>query len=113
MNQMVRIGMRSQLRQVQERLAGRAHLVLIEPDPDAPVFFEPNPASFAARRSILEAAYRTTRARLEAWFDAGDERLVRSPWRRRERTSTVPSPLHESDGPRSASHLEQASERGA
>ena len=39
--------------------------------------------SFAARRKILEHAYRTTRARLSSWLAAGDGTLVRAGWQSR------------------------------
>jgi predicted acylesterase/phospholipase RssA len=41
--------------------------ILIEPDPTDMLLFLYNPASFAARRAILEQAYRSTRERVLAW----------------------------------------------
>jgi predicted acylesterase/phospholipase RssA len=44
-------------------------LLLIEPRPTDAVLFMHNPASFAARRTILEYAYKTTRERVAQWVD--------------------------------------------
>jgi len=48
----------------------RVPLLLIEPDSTDAVLFMHNPASFAARRTILEYAYKTTRDRVARWIDA-------------------------------------------
>jgi predicted acylesterase/phospholipase RssA len=45
----------------------RMQVILIEPDPTDTLLFMYNPASFAARRAILEQAYRNTRERVAAW----------------------------------------------
>lgn len=45
----------------------RMQVILIEPDPTDTLLFMYNPASFAARRAILEQAYRTTRERVAGW----------------------------------------------
>ena len=45
-------------------------LLLIEPEPTDAVLFMHNPASFAARRTILEYAYKTTRDRVARWIEA-------------------------------------------
>jgi hypothetical protein len=42
-------------------------VILIEPEPTDTLLFMYNPASFAARRTILEQAYRTTRERFARW----------------------------------------------
>ncbi|HKQ68832.1 MAG TPA: patatin-like phospholipase family protein [Polyangiaceae bacterium] len=47
----------------------RIPLLLIEPQPTDAVLFMHNPASFAARRTILEYAYKTTRDRVAEWID--------------------------------------------
>ena len=60
--------------------------MLIEPEPTDGILFMYNPASFAARRNILEYAYRTTRARMSKWFEAGSPALARAGWRTRETT---------------------------
>lgn len=71
MNQAIRIGMHKLLHESVQRIAasGRAEVLLIEPEPTDALLFMHNPASFAARRKILEHAYRTTRARLGTWFE--------------------------------------------
>lgn len=68
-NQAHRISMHALLTEIIERLRRetRMQVILIEPDPTDTLLFTYNPASFAARRAILEQAYRTTRERVEAW----------------------------------------------
>lgn len=68
-NQAHRISMRALLSETVERLKRetRMQVILIEPDPTDTLLFTYNPASFAARRAILEQAYRTTRERVAAW----------------------------------------------
>jgi NTE family protein len=56
--------------------------LVIEPEPTDAVLFMHNPASFAARRTILEYAYRTTRERIDRWFVANTPMLERAGWRR-------------------------------
>jgi len=60
-------------------------LLLIEPRPTDAVLFMHNPASFAARRTILEYAYKTTRERVTQWVDA-NRALI-------DRTELRPLPL--------------------
>jgi hypothetical protein len=43
-------------------------VILIEPKADDAILFTHNPARFAARRTILEHAYRTTRERAREWL---------------------------------------------
>jgi len=45
-------------------------LLLIEPQSTDAVLFMHNPASFGARRTILEYAYKTTRDRVERWIES-------------------------------------------
>jgi NTE family protein len=68
-NQAHRISLRALLAETIERLRRetRMQVILIEPDPTDTLLFTYNPASFAARRAILEQAYRTTRERVSAW----------------------------------------------
>lgn len=69
-NQASRIGTRAMLHDVVERVRlehPRSEMVVIEPEPTDAILFMHNPASFAARREILEFAYRTTRARAARW----------------------------------------------
>lgn len=87
MNQAMRIGMH---RLLQESVAGlRAaglHVFCIEPEPTDAMLFMFNPASFAARRKILEHAYRTTRASISGWFDAKEPGLERAGWQQAKAT---------------------------
>jgi NTE family protein len=68
-NQAHRMSLRALLAETIERLRRetRMQVILIEPDPTDTLLFMYNPASFAARRAILEQAYRTTRERVSAW----------------------------------------------
>lgn len=72
MNQSLRIGMHQQMHDSMTRIvqSGAADVLLIEPDPTDALLFMYNPASFAARRKILEHAYRTTRARIGGWLES-------------------------------------------
>jgi hypothetical protein len=40
-----------------------------------------SPASFAARREILEYAYKTTRERVAGWLSYNAEGIIRTGWR--------------------------------
>lgn len=77
MNQSLRIGMHRQMQESLLRIArsGATQVLLIEPESTDALLFMHNPASFAARRKILEHAYRTTRARLSEWLAAGHPAL--------------------------------------
>ena len=68
-NQAHRISTHALLNETIERLRRetRMQVILIEPDPTDTLLFTYNPASFAARRAILEQAYRTTRERVAGW----------------------------------------------
>jgi hypothetical protein len=55
-------------------------VLLIEPDPTNGILFMFSPASFTGRRTMLEYAYRTTRERVAAWFDGGDEVVAKAGW---------------------------------
>ena len=59
-------------------------ILLIEPDPTDALLFMHNPASFAARRKILEHAYRTTRAKVAEWLAAGHPALERAGFTRKK-----------------------------
>jgi NTE family protein len=83
MNQAMRIGMQRLMSEAAARIPDRAALILVEPDPAEGTLFMHNPASFAARRHILEEAYRATRARLSEWFQSGHPGLARAGWRKR------------------------------
>jgi hypothetical protein len=80
LNQAIRIGMHKIVREECARIAaeGRAKVILIEPSPEDCILFMYNPASFDARRAILEYAYRHTRAELAKSFAAEDSVLLRA-----------------------------------
>ena len=86
-NQAIRIGMHALLTQAVERIrAAGKHVIVIEPDPGDAILFMHNPASFAARRAILEHAYRTTRQGLAEQLGpdaAVGESIRQAGWRRR------------------------------
>jgi NTE family protein len=79
-NQAMRIGVHARLHHaldarqktngVPSGVSTQTPLLLIEPRPTDVVLFMHNPASFAARRTILEYAYKTTRERVTQWIDA-------------------------------------------
>lgn len=81
MNQTVRIVFHSHMKETCARLSQKIPVVVLEPNAEESVFFEPNPVSFAARRQVLEHAYRTTRARVRAWLEQGDAMLSSTGWR--------------------------------
>jgi predicted acylesterase/phospholipase RssA len=68
-NQAHRISLHAMLEELSQRLERETgmQIILIEPDPTDTMLFMYNSASFAARRAILEQAYRTTRERVAAW----------------------------------------------
>jgi NTE family protein len=59
----------------------RIPLLLIEPHPTDAVLFMHNPASFTARRTILEYAYKTTRDRVALWINANRPLIERAGFR--------------------------------
>ena len=72
---------------------GRPQVILIEPESTDGIFFMHNPASFAARRSILEYAYRSTRSRVTRWF-ADESRVIEvTGWRQRTDATVWPPPM--------------------
>jgi len=75
-----------------QQRAGRVDMVLIEPEPTDGILFMHNPASFAARRAILEYAYRSTRARVSRWLAGGTGAAARANWRPRNEGSVRPAP---------------------
>jgi NTE family protein len=75
------------------RHEGRPQVILIEPESTDGIFFMHNPASFAARRSILEYAYRSTRSRVTRWF-ADESRVIEfTGWRQRTDATVWPPPM--------------------
>jgi NTE family protein len=79
MNQAMRISMHRLMKESLARIVAekRAEVILIEPDASDAMLFMHNPASFAARRKILEHAYRTTRTRIAEWLETPSSALQR------------------------------------
>ena len=62
------------------RAAGQVEILVLEPDPaDTNLFLHP-PMEFAARREILEYAYRTTRERLADWVSENRPAVSHAGW---------------------------------
>lgn len=85
LNQAIRIGMGRLVRESCDRVAasGKAQVILIEPAPEDGILFMYNPASFDARRKLLEYAYRHTRARVVEALGTAGSVFERSGWRAR------------------------------
>jgi NTE family protein len=83
LNQAIRIGMNRLVAESCERVAasGKAQVILIEPAPEDGILFMYNPASFDARRRLLEYAYRHTRAKIAEAFGTSGSALERAGWR--------------------------------
>ncbi len=79
-NQAMRIGAHARLHETSAAAVREGRLLLIEPESTDAALFLHNPASFAARRSILEFAYRTTRERVRSWVDANAVAVARAGW---------------------------------
>ncbi|MEP7051946.1 MAG: patatin-like phospholipase family protein [Pseudomonadota bacterium] len=94
LNQSMRIGIHKIVREECARIVkeGRAQVILIEPSPEDIILFMYNPASFDARRAILEYAYRHTRAELAKSFADKDGPLARAGLRPRTTPSSVLPP---------------------
>lgn len=82
-NQAMRIGAHTRLDDALAKVPKEIPVLLIEPEPTDAVLFMHNPASFAARRTILEYAYKTTRERLSRWMDAHKPTMDRAGWQAR------------------------------
>jgi NTE family protein len=84
-NQAARIGMHALLRESIARIsaAGRAEVILIEPEPTDGILFMFSPASFTGRRKMLEFAYRSTRDRVAGWLSGREGAVERARWRLR------------------------------
>lgn len=94
LNQAIRIGMHRLVEEASARVvaAGSADVLRIEPKPDDGILFMDNPASFEARRRLLEHAYRATRVELARRFAEEDPILLRAGFKPKvaPRTSTPP-----------------------
>lgn len=84
MHQAMRMGIHRLMRETCARIGRTMPVILLEPEPTEGILFMHNPSSFSARRTILEHAYRTTRAKLAAWLEQGDSAVARACWRPRE-----------------------------
>jgi len=82
MNQANRIAAYDRLRehvaQTQQKTGMR--VLVLEPAPSDVLLFLHNPSNLAARRAILEYAYRTTRERIAAWMDRNSDVVLRLGW---------------------------------
>lgn len=84
MHQVIRMGIHEGMREACRRISAHTPVLLLEPDPMDGILFMYSPASFAARRAILEHAYRTTRSRVADWVDVGHPALGRAGWELRD-----------------------------
>lgn len=82
-NQAMRIGAHARLHQELRRARekGGMAVLAIEPEPTDVRLFLHNPSNLAARRAILEYAYRTTRERIARWIERHREIVERMGWR--------------------------------
>jgi predicted acylesterase/phospholipase RssA len=82
-NQAMRIGAHARLHQevLREKERGAMSVIVLEPEPTDVLLFLQNPTSFAARRAILEYAYRTTRERMTRWIERHRLIVDRMGWR--------------------------------
>jgi len=71
MNQAQRIGAHARLHQGLEQIQQKTgmRVLVLEPEPSDVLLFLHNPSNLAARRAILEYAYRTTRERIAVWME--------------------------------------------
>jgi len=95
LNQAIRIGTHRLVDEASRRVvaSGQVAVLRVEPSPDDGILFMDNPASFEARRTLLEHAYRSTRAELSRRFAENDAVLAQAGFRPRTapRTSIPPS----------------------
>jgi NTE family protein len=94
LSQSMRISVHKLMREACDRItrSGKADVVLIEPEPTDAILFMHNPASFSARRAILEYAYRSTRARVSRWLAVGTRATQRTGWRPAAESTIWPPP---------------------
>ncbi|WP_235879962.1 patatin-like phospholipase family protein [Polyangium aurulentum] len=82
-NQAIRIGAHARLQQEvaqQVRQRDGMRVLVLEPEPTDVLLFLHNPANLAARRAILEYAYRTTRERIAVWMERHHDEVARIGW---------------------------------
>ena len=78
----MRIASHSRLQQELRLDTPRGMQVLVlEPEPTDTLLFLHNPANLAARRAILEYAYRTTRDRISLWIERHRPVVEQLGWR--------------------------------
>ncbi len=84
-NQAMRTSIHARLTEAAARVnsEGKAHVLLLEPEPDVAVRFVNNAASPQARREIMHASHRASRARFRAWTQANADLLASHGWRHR------------------------------
>lgn len=93
-NQAMRIGMHRLLNEAVQRIrtTSSCEVILIEPEPTDGILFMHNPASFSARRNILEYAYRTTKERVNRWLSGREVAVERARWYMKPPPSRLPPP---------------------
>ncbi len=81
-NQATRIGAHVRLMQHVDEIRQKTKMMVLvlEPEPTDVLMFLHNPANLAARRAILEVAYRTTRDRISTWMDRNRGVVERLGW---------------------------------
>ena len=81
-NQATRIGSHVRLLQHVEEIRQKTKMMVLvlEPEPTDVLMFLHNPANLAARRAILEVAYRTTRDRIDVWMERNRGVMERLGW---------------------------------
>jgi len=82
-NQAMRIGAHARLSQSvgrEARQKGGLRVLVLEPEPTHVLLFLHNPANLAARRAILEYAYRTTKERIAMWMERHHDEVARIGW---------------------------------
>jgi NTE family protein len=84
MHQVMRMAIHEGMREACRRISAATPVLLVEPDPMDGILFMYNPASFGARRSILEHAYRTTRSRILGWLSEAHPAITATGWTLRE-----------------------------
>ncbi len=101
LSQAMRISVHKLMQEACARIKTNSNVevILIEPEPTDGILFLHSPASFGARRAILEYGYRTTRLRVSRWLSVGSAAADRAGWRPRsegslwpQSSSTVPPP---------------------
>jgi NTE family protein len=82
MNQAHRIGAHARLHQNVDQIQQKTPMMVLvlEPEPTDVLLFLHNPSNLAARRAILEYAYRTTRERITVWMERHHGVVARLGW---------------------------------